>query len=247
LLQRDARPAVFVTTSAWRWHKQMAVAVERIREQSNRRNTMRFFGFGKKRDRERARPPVTPSGHEEHHPHAPASRDIVVYGTSDGVRCRQVRELLEKRANTYEDVRVDEDLSTRSWLQRTTGDDALPKVFIGPKCYGGLEDIQVLVFDGRFDRILRGEADQDTTSDEMVALKGEMNAGTLGALLRRGEILTITEGEMATDVWAEPLANPPLVYYEGTPHPIGELESIVEQILTRLHAGDIAVRWKEDT
>jgi hypothetical protein len=103
------------------------------------------------------------------------------------------------------------------------------------------------VFDGRFDRILRGEADQDATSDEMAALKGEMNAGTLFALLRRGEILTITEGEMATDVWAEPLANPPLVYYEGTPHPIGELESIVERILTRLHAADIAVRWKEDT
>jgi hypothetical protein len=33
---------------------------------------------------------------------------------------------------------------------------------------------------------------------------------------------------MATDVWAEPLANLPLIYYEGTPHPIGELESIVD-------------------
>src|SRR5919109_5355714 len=176
LLERDARPAVFVTTSAWRWHRQMAVAIERLREQSNRRNTMRFFGFGKKRELDRARPPVTPSGHEEHHPHAPASRDIVVYGTSDGVRCRQVRELLEKRANTYQDVRVDEDLSTRSWLQRTTGDDALPKVFIGPKCYGGLEDIQVLVFDGRFDRILRGEADADSNNDEIVRLKKEMSA-----------------------------------------------------------------------
>jgi hypothetical protein len=208
---------------------------------------MRFFGFGKKRDPDQARPSVTPSGHEEHHPHAPASRDIVVYGTSDGVRCRQVRDLLEKRANTYHDVRVDEDLSMRSWLQRTTGNDALPKVFIGPKCYGGLEDIQVLVFDGRFDRILRGEADQDNTSDEMAALKEEMNADILFALLRRGEILTITEGEMATDVWAEPLANPPLVYYEGTPHPMEELERIVEQILTRLQTGDIAVRWKEDT
>jgi hypothetical protein len=43
------------------------------------------------------------------------------------------------------------------------------------------------------------------------------------------------------------LANPPLVYYEGTPHPIGELESIVAQIVTRLQAGDIEVSWKEDT
>ena len=208
---------------------------------------MRFFGFGKKRVADSVRPPVTPSEREEHSPHAPASREIVVYGTSDGARCRQVRDLLEKRAYPYQDVRVDEDLSTRSWLQRTTGDDALPKVFIGPKCYGGLENIQVLVFDGRFDRILRGEADQDNRSDEMAALKEEMNAGAMFNLLRQGEILTITEGDMATDVWAEPLANPPLVYYEGTPHPIGELESIVAQIVTRLQAGDIEVSWKEDT
>jgi hypothetical protein len=208
---------------------------------------MRFFGFGKKRVPDSARPPVTPAEREEHSPHAPVSREIVVYGTSDGARCRQVRDLLEKRAYPYQDVRVDEDLSTRSWLQRTTGDDALPKVFIGPKCYGGLENIQVLVFDGRFDRILRGEADQDNRSDEMAALKEEMNAGAIFNLLREGEILTITEGDMATDVWAEPLANPPLVYYEGTPHPIGELESIVAQIVTRLQAGDIEVSWKEDT
>ena len=208
---------------------------------------MRFFGFGKRRVADSARPPVRPSAREESSPPAPTSRDIVVYGTSDGVRCRQVRDLLEKRAYPYQDVRVDEDLSTRSWLQRTTGDDALPKVFIGPKCYGGLENIQVLVFDGRFDHILRGETDQDHASDEMAALKAEMNAGSILSLLRQGEILTVTEGDMATDVWAEPLANPPLVYYEGTPHPISELESIVAQIMTRLRTGDIEVSWKEDS
>jgi glutaredoxin len=184
---------------------------------------------------------------EESSPPAPASRDIVVYGTSDGVRCRQVRDLLEKHTYPYQDVRVDEDLSTRSWLQRTTGDDGLPKVFIGPSCYGGFENIQVLVFDGSFDRILRGEADQDHTRDEMAALKAEMHASSILSLLRQGEILTVTEGDMATDVWAEPLANPPLVYYEGTPHPISELESIVAQIMTRLQTDDIEVSWKEDS
>ena len=207
---------------------------------------MRFFRFGRKRVPASAQSPVTPAEHAEHPPH-PLSHDIVVYGTSDGARCRQVRDLLKKRAYTYQDVRVDEDLSTRSWLQRTTGDAALPKVFVGSKCYGGLEDIQALVFDGRFDRILRGEADQDRRIDELAALREEMHAGAVCALLRRGEILTITEGEMATDVWAEPLANPPLVYYEGSPHPISELEGIVELIITRLQAGDIKVNWQADT
>ena len=208
---------------------------------------MRFFGFGRRRAPDMAQASVTSTSHGEHQPIAPTHRDLVVYGTSEGARCRQVRSPIATRGYTYQDVRVDEDLSTRSWLQRTTGDDALPKVFIGPKCYGGFEDIQVLVFDGRFDRILRGEADADSNNDETVRLKKEMSASTIATLMRQGEILTITEGEMATDVWAEPLANPPLVYYEGSPHPIDELARIVEQILTRLTAGEIEVTWKEDT
>ena len=51
---------------------------------------------------------------------------------------------------------------------------------------------------------------------------------------------------MVMDAWAESLANPPLVYYEGTPHPIDELESIVEQIVRRVKAGEIVVSWKGD-
>jgi glutaredoxin 3 len=207
---------------------------------------MRFFGFGKKRAPDTAQSSATPARREQHPQNAPAYRDIVVYGTSDGARCRQVRSLIATRGYAYQDVRVDEDLSMRSWLQRTTGDDALPKVFIGPKCYGGFEDIQVLVFDGRFDRIWRGEADEDGKNDEFAALKAEMSVSAISTLLRQGEILTITEGEMAMDAWAEPLANPPLVYYEGIPHPIDELASIVEQLMTRLQAGEIEVSWKED-
>jgi hypothetical protein len=80
----------------------------------------------------------------------------------------------------------------------------------------------------------------------MAACKAEMSPEAILSLLRHGEILTVTEGEMATDVWAEPLANPPLVYYEGTPHPIEEIDNIVTQIITRLQMGDIAVSWKED-
>jgi glutaredoxin 3 len=208
---------------------------------------MRFFGFGKKRVPEAAGPLETPAGREEGSQNIPPAKAVVVYGTTDGARCRQVRALLEHRGYAFQDVRVDEDLSTRSWLQRTTGDDALPKVFIGPTCYGGYEDIQVLVFGGRFEQILRGEADQDTKSAEAAALKEEMSFSAVITLLRQGEILTITEGGMATDVWAEPLANPPLVYYEGSPHPIDTLERIVEQIMARLQAGDIEVSWKEDT
>jgi glutaredoxin 3 len=207
---------------------------------------MRFFGFGKKRAPETAQTPVSPTNCEENLPTAPAIREIVVYGTSDGARCRQLRGLLEQRGYDYKDVRIDEDLSTRSWLQRTTGDDGLPKVFVGATCCGGFEDMQVLVFDGALDRILRGESDPDGNVDALAALKEGMDAAAIQTLLRKGEILIIKEGEMETEAWAEPLANPPLIYYEGTPHPIDEIEGIAQRIVMRLKAGEIEASWKED-
>jgi glutaredoxin len=207
---------------------------------------MRFFGFGKKRNPDPTHSPAIPTSRHDPPPNALSYRDLVVYGTSDGARCRQVRSLIATRGYVYQDVRVDEDLSTRSWLQRLTGDDALPKVFIGQKCYGGFEDIQRLIFDGRFDGILRGEADEASGKDEIAALKKEMSAAAISTLMRQGEILTITEGEMVMDAWAEPFANPPLVYHEGTPHPIDELATIVGRIMTRLKAGEIEISWKDD-
>lgn len=207
---------------------------------------MRFFGFGKKRPPAvsgSSTSPALPASDAGHT--TPVFHEIVVYGTTDGTRCRQLRTLLEKQGYTYKDVRVDADLGTRAWLQRTTGDDALPKVFIGTQCYGGFEDIQVLAFDGRLERLVHGETLQDGPEDDVAALKNDLNAVSMITLLRQGEILTIREGGMETDAWAEPMANPPTVYYEGSPRPLTELERIVEDILTRLKAGEIEVHWKE--
>jgi glutaredoxin len=207
---------------------------------------MRFWGFGKKRAPDVPDQPSIAPIAQDTSPDAQALQEIVVYGTSDGTRCRQVRAMLEKHGYTFTDVCLDDDLSTRAWLQRTTGDDALPKVFVGSQCYGGFEDLQVLVVDGTLPRILRGEGDTERADDTVAILRKEMSATAFVALLRRGEILTIKDSGMEMDAWAEPLANPPLVYYEGTPHPIAELEGIAEQIVTRLAAGDIEIRWKED-
>ena len=207
---------------------------------------MRFFGFGKRRTPVQPEQPASPPSPAEAMPQASAAPEIVVYATHDGARCRQVRALLEKRGYTYKDVRVDDDLSTRAWLQRSTGDDALPKVFVGATCYGGFEDMQVLAFDGTLDRLLQGEEMEEGKDDELATLKKVMTVAAIITLLRTGEILTIREGAMEMDAWAEPLANPPQVYYEGLPHPIEEMEGIVKQIVARLRAGAIEVAWKED-
>lgn len=207
---------------------------------------MRFFGFGKKRPPAVSGSSPSPAFPESDAGHtAPVLQEIVVYSTTDGTRCRQLRALLEKQGYTYKDVRVDANLGTRAWLQRTTGDDALPKVFIGTQWYGGFEDIQVLAFDGRLERLVHGETLQDGPENDVAALKKDLNAVSMITLLRQGEILTIREGSMETDAWAEPMANPPTVHYEGSPRPLTELERIVEDILTRLKDGEIEVHWKE--
>jgi hypothetical protein len=104
----------------------------------------------------------------------------------------------------------------------------------------------VLAFDGRLERIVRGEVLQDGQADEVAALKKDMSATSIIALLRRGAILTIREGDMEMDAWAETLANPPVVYYEGTPQPMTELERIANHIITRRRNGEIEVSWKDD-
>ncbi|MBI4551499.1 MAG: glutaredoxin [Candidatus Latescibacteria bacterium] len=171
--------------------------------------------------------------------------EIAVYGTKDATRCVNVRELLSRNGYPYRDVRVDDDLSTRAWLQRATGDDALPKVFVGARCYGGFEDIQAMISDGTFEQALHGDL-AETGDEDLERLKEEMTVESIIELLKRGEVLTINEGSSEIDVWAEPFARPPRVFYEGIPQPIEEIDAVVARIVERVEAGEITVVWKEE-
>ncbi len=74
----------------------------------------------------------------------------------------------------------------------------------------------------------------------------DINLDELKRRLREGEYLEVTTGGGAFEVWAEPRANPPAVYYEGEQHPIGELDRIAEKIISEMHRGEIRCRWVED-
>jgi hypothetical protein len=64
--------------------------------------------------------------------------------------------------------------------------------------------------------------------------------------LREGDYLEISTGGGAYEVWAEPLASPPAIYFEGEQHPISELDRIVQRIMDEMHRGEIRCRWVED-
>ena len=200
---------------------------------------MGLFGFGKKKQ-DTPSPAVAPAAAK-----AEAPRELVVYGTADGTRCRSVRTVLEHAGLAFKDVRVDDDLATRAWLERQTGDRGLPKVYVGTICCGGFEDTQALVVDGSLERLLADETLEEA-ADDTDELKRAMTPASIRALLLEGEILTVKELGFEMDLWAEPRGKPPQVYYEGAPHPIAELDRVVKAALDRAAAGAVKLVWKDE-
>lgn len=205
---------------------------------------LRWLGFGKKEGPEEGSEPPGQTASEVNTGQSD-DMDIVVYSPSDATRWASVRDLLERNNYPFRDVRVDDDMSTKGWLQRTTGDGRVPKVFIGAKCYGGFEDIQAMAMDGTFQSAVDGTMD-DSGDEEIEQLKETMTREAIAELLKRGEILTIDEGGLEMDVWAEPFAKPPVVYYEGAPEPLEEVEAIASRILDRVKSGEIEIVWKDE-
>ncbi|MBZ5646125.1 MAG: hypothetical protein LAN37_02750 [Acidobacteriia bacterium] len=77
-------------------------------------------------------------------------------------------------------------------------------------------------------------------------MSSDLNLEELKRRLREGDYLEISTGGGAYEVWAEPFASPPAVYYEGEKHPIGELDRIAEKIMGEMRSGEISCRWVED-
>lgn len=74
----------------------------------------------------------------------------------------------------------------------------------------------------------------------------DLNLDELKRRLREGDYLEISTGGGAYEVWAEPYASPPAVYYEGEQHPFAELDRIAAKILNEMRNGEISCRWVED-
>jgi hypothetical protein len=65
-----------------------------------------------------------------------------------------------------------------------------------------------------------------------------------GRLLNGGSLEVTTDGGQY-EVWAEPYANPPVVYYEGRIFPIGELDSVIGSLLENINRREVRCRWIE--
>ena len=61
--------------------------------------------------------------------------------------------------------------------------------------------------------------------------------------LLSGESLEVTTGGGQYEVWVEPYANPPVVYYEGRILPIGELDAVIGSLLEDVARQEVQCRW----
>jgi hypothetical protein len=70
-----------------------------------------------------------------------------------------------------------------------------------------------------------------------------MDAQILRKRLREGDRLEINTGGGAFEVWAEPFASPPSIYYEGERYDLKDLEVVVQKILEQLRDEGARARW----
>jgi len=207
---------------------------------------MKWFGSGRKKTTNAGggMPPESGRTKPVSQPATELESDVVVYGLENDRRCQALRDLLKEAGITFRDERIDEDLSTRAWLQRSTGDDALPKVFVGTQYRGTYEDIQALVFSGELKRVLGGETVREELDRKR--LKSEMSVSSISQLLQEQESLIISEEGVETEIWLEPPSKPTLILYEGEPRPITEMPGIVNGIVERHRKGEISLDWRSD-
>lgn len=79
---------------------------------------------------------------------------VEVYGTTNGRKCTDVRDLLDNKNIEYEDHRIDLMAHTKDDMFRRTGLKYYPQIFINDEHIGGEEELMMLEFEGKLDPLL---------------------------------------------------------------------------------------------
>jgi glutaredoxin 3 len=81
--------------------------------------------------------------------------DIVMYSTAWCGYCQRARNLLERKAVAFREIKVDEDPKDReTMLARSGGRRTVPQIFIGDRHVGGYDDLAALDRAGELDKLL---------------------------------------------------------------------------------------------
>jgi glutaredoxin 3 len=83
---------------------------------------------------------------------------VQVYSKQNCAFCVRAKALLQKKNVQFEEIDVENDEATRSWLVEASGQRTVPQIFVDGRSLGGFTDIDALDRQGKLDPILRGEA-----------------------------------------------------------------------------------------
>ena len=81
---------------------------------------------------------------------------VQVYTKRSCPYCAMAKALLAKKGVPYEEVDVEDDDATRSWLVEATGQRTVPQIFVDGRSLGGFTDIAAMDREGKLDPVLRG-------------------------------------------------------------------------------------------
>ena len=79
---------------------------------------------------------------------------IIIYGTEFCSYCAAARMLLKKKGLDYQDILVSQDDDKRQEMERLSGRQTVPQIFINDESIGGFDELYSLDQDGRLDELL---------------------------------------------------------------------------------------------
>lgn len=86
--------------------------------------------------------------------------EVIMYATAECPYCERARALFAKRGVSFTEIRVDEQPAQREEMERLSGADSVPQIFVDGRGIGGFEDMIELDLDDELNPLL-GVVDQD--------------------------------------------------------------------------------------
>lgn len=81
-------------------------------------------------------------------------KNVRIYTTQWCGYCDRAKSLLEREGVPFEEIDVEGDRDTRTWLLEASGQRTVPQIFIGEQSIGGSDDLATLVRSNRLDGLL---------------------------------------------------------------------------------------------
>lgn len=79
---------------------------------------------------------------------------IVIYGNEECAYCAAARMLFTKKRLAFEDIRISGDDERRKEMERLSGSQSVPQIFVNDELVGGFDELFALEKGGDLDRLL---------------------------------------------------------------------------------------------